>query len=132
VRTLEMIPRELEGDAVPISGLTEARFMDLLALVAGGGVAKEGIPKLLESMAKNPDLSASQAAKAAGLTGVGEGDVEAVVARIVAEKEAFVRERGVAALAPLMGLVMKELRGKADGALVSSALRREIDRILGQ
>lgn len=132
VRTLEMIPRELEGDGVPISGLTEARFMDLLALVAGGGVAKEGIPKLLESMAKNPDLSASQAAKAAGLTGVGEGDVEAVVARIVADKEAFVRERGVAALAPLMGLVMKELRGKADGALVSSALRREIDRILGQ
>ncbi|UEC41886.1 MAG: Glutamyl-tRNA(Gln) amidotransferase subunit E [Methanothrix sp.] len=132
VRTLEMIPRELEGDGVPISGLTEARFMDLLSLVAGGGVAKEGIPKLLESMAKNPDLSASQAAKAAGLAGVGEGGVEAVVARIVADKEAFVRERGEAALGPLMGLVMKELRGRADGALVSSALRREIDRILAQ
>ena len=132
VRTLEMIPRELAGDGVPVSRLTEFRLKEALILVAGGGVAKEGIPGLLEAMARNPDLSAPQAAKAAGLAGVGEGDVEAVVARIVADKEAFVRERGEAALGPLMGLVMKELRGKADGALVSSALRREIRRILGR
>lgn len=132
VRTLEMIPRELAGDGVPVSRLTEFRLKEALILVAEGGVAKEGIPGLLEAMARNPDLSAPQAAKAAGLAGVGEGDVEAVVARIVADKEAFVRERGEAALGPLMGLVMKELRGKADGALVSSALRREIRRILGR
>lgn len=132
VRTLEMIPRELAGDGVPVSRLTEFRLKEALILVAEGGVAKEGIPGLLEAMARNPDLSAPQAAKAAGLAGVGEGDVEAVVARIVADKEAFVRERGEAGLGPLMGLVMKELRGKADGALVSSALRREIRRILGR
>jgi glutamyl-tRNA(Gln) amidotransferase subunit E len=131
VRTLEMIPRELAGEGVPVSRLTEVRLKEALILVAGG-VAKEGIPQLLESMAKNPHLSAPEAAEAAGLAGVGEGDVEAVVAAIVAEKEAFVRERGEAALAPLMGLVMKELRGKADGALVSSALKREIRRILGE
>jgi glutamyl-tRNA(Gln) amidotransferase subunit E len=31
-----------------------------------------------------------------------------------------------------MGLAMKELRGKADGALVSAVLKREIDRILAE
>ena len=56
--------------------------------------------------------------------------MEAVVAAIVAGREEFVRERGEAALGPLMGLVMKELRGKADGALISAALRREIERLL--
>ena len=94
-------------------------------------MAKEGIPQLLETMAKNPELSAAQAAKAAGLLGVDQGGVEEVVARIVAEKEAFVRVRGEeAALGPMMGLVMKELRGKADGALVSAALKRAIHRTL--
>jgi glutamyl-tRNA(Gln) amidotransferase subunit E len=130
VRTLEMIPRELEGDGVSISSLNEDRYLDALSLVAGGSLAKEGIPQLLETMAKNPELSAAQAAEAAGLMGVDQGGVEEVVARIVAEKEAFVRERGEAALGPLMGLVMKELWGKADGALVSAALKREIDQIL--
>ncbi|MDF0590476.1 Glu-tRNA(Gln) amidotransferase subunit GatE [Candidatus Methanocrinis natronophilus] len=132
VRTLEMIPRELARDGIPISSLTEDRYLDALSLIAGGRVAKEGVPQLLETMANRPELSAAQAAEAAGLAGVGEGDVEAVVARIVADKEEFIRERGEAAMGPLMGLVMKELRGKADGALVSSALRREIDRILAQ
>ena len=130
VRTLEMIPRELEGVGVPVSRLPESRLKEALALVAGRRVAKEGIPKLLEAMAMNPGLSASEAASATGLSGVGEGDVEAVVAAIVAGREEFVRERGEAALGPLMGLVMKELRGKADGALISAALRREIDRLL--
>ncbi len=105
VRTLEMIPREL---------------------------AREGIPQLLETMAKSPELSASEAAKRAGLAGVDQGGVEDVVVGIVTEKEAFVRERGEAALDPLMGIAMKELRGKADGALVSSVLKREIDRILAE
>ncbi|AET63786.1 Glu-tRNA(Gln) amidotransferase subunit GatE [Methanothrix harundinacea] len=130
VRTLEMIPRELEGVGVPVSRLPESRLKEALALVAGRRVAKEGIPKLLEAMAMNPGLSASEAASATGLSGVGEGDVEAVVAAIVAGREEFVRERGEAALGPLMGLVMKELRGKADGALISAALRREIERLL--
>ena len=130
VRTLEMIPRELEGVGVPVSRLPESRLKEALALVAGRRVAKEGIPKLLEAMALNPGLSASEAASASGLSGVGEGDVVAIVAAIVAGREEFVRERGEAALGPLMGLVMKELRGKADGALISAALRREIDRLL--
>lgn len=130
VRALEMIPRELAREGITISNLTEGRFMEALSLVAGEGVAKEGIPQLLVTMATNPGFSASEAAKAAGLSGVDQGGVEEVVAGIVAEKEAFVRERGEAALGPLMGLVMKELRGKADGALVSAALRREIDRLL--
>jgi len=130
VRTLEMIPRELEGVGVPVSRLPESRLKEALALVAERRVAKEGIPKLLEAMAMNPGLSASEAASASGLSGVGEGDVEAVVAAIVAGREEFVRERGEAALGPLMGLVMKELRGKADGALISAALRREIERLL--
>jgi len=131
VRTLEMIPRELAREGVPISNLTEERYLEALTLVAGG-VAKEGIPRLLETMATNPGQSASEAAKAAGLIGIDQAGVEEVVAGIVAEKEALVRERGEAALGPLMGLAMKELRGKADGALISAALKREIDRILSE
>ena len=131
VRTLEMIPRELAREGVPISNLTEERYLEALTLVAGG-VAKEGIPRLLETMATNPGQSASEAAKAAGLIGIDQAGVEEVVAGIVAEKEALVRERGEAALGPLMGLAMKELRGKADGALISAALKREIDRILAE
>ena len=54
VRTLEMIPRELEGVGVPVSRLPESRLKEALALVAGRRVAKEGIPKLLEGDGVEP------------------------------------------------------------------------------
>ena len=40
----------------------------------------------------------------------------------------FVKERGMGALGPLMGLVMKECGGAADGKQVSALLREVIMR----
>ena len=47
-------------------------------------------------------------------------------------KADLVRSKGERAAAPLMGLVMKELRGKADGAMVSAILKKEIQNILNE
>ncbi len=61
---------------------------------------------------------------------VSRADVEAIVHRIVAEREAFAREKGMGALGPLMGVVMQELRGSVDGKVVSEVLRRELKELL--
>ena len=77
-------------------------------------------------------MTADEAAGAAGLAGVDEADVEKAVKAIVAAKTDMVRSKGERAVGPLMGLVMKELRGKADGGVVSAILKKEIQNILGQ
>ena len=51
---------------------------------------------------------------------------------VVAAKADLVRSKGERAIGPLMGLVMKELRGKADGGVVSAILKKEIQNILDQ
>jgi glutamyl-tRNA(Gln) amidotransferase subunit E len=63
---------------------------------------------------------------------VDEAGVESVVHQIVVSKADLVRSKGERSSGPLMGLVMKELRGKADGAVVSAILKREIQNILGE
>ena len=66
---------------------------------------------------------------------MGTSGVEDVVHDVVSGKADLVRSKGERAIAPLMGLVglvMKELRGKADGALVSAILKKEIQNILNQ
>lgn len=132
VRTLELIPRELAREGVPVANLTENNYIDSFALVAQGKVAKEGIPKLLKMMAKSPSITPEEAAEKAGLTGVDQSQVRDVVLKVVAEKEEFIRERGERAIGPLMGVAMKELRGKADGGLISSILKEEIERLLSE
>ena len=54
-------------------------------------------------------------------------ELELVVKKVVADRIDFVKERGLGALGPLMGLVMKEFGGGADGKQVSSLLKSEIE-----
>ena len=132
VRTLETIPIELARENFPVSNLTDQHFRDCFALVAGSQVAKEGLVALLRALAENPEICASEAAKAAGLAGVDEAGVQSAIHAIVAGKADLVKAKGERAAGPLMGLVMKELRGKADGAIVSAILKKEIQNILDQ
>ena len=48
----------------------------------------------------------------------------------MSERKKFVREKGADALGHLMGVAMKELRGKADGKIISKILREEIQKVI--
>ncbi|MCD6208000.1 MAG: GatB/YqeY domain-containing protein, partial [Methanosarcinales archaeon] len=114
------------GAGVRIEELRDEHFIELFGMVADGTVAKEGIIDLLRVLAEQPDRTVADAAKSLNLTGVDEGRVAEVVAKVVSERSEFVRERGDGALGPLMGVVMQELRGKADGGLISRLLAERI------
>jgi glutamyl-tRNA(Gln) amidotransferase subunit E len=115
-----------------VANLQDHHYRDALALVAGGKVAKEGLPQLLRVLADHPERSASAAAEAVGLGGVEAAEVTALVRDIVRSRADLVRSRGDRSIGPLMGLVMKELRGKVDGALISAILKKEIQDILNK
>jgi glutamyl-tRNA(Gln) amidotransferase subunit E len=132
VRALETIPIELAREGVPVTRLTDQHYKDSFALVSQGKIAKEGLVELLRALAEHPEMSAAEAAMAAGLAGVDEAGVESVVHQVVVSKADLVRSKGERSSGPLMGLVMKELRGKADGAVVSAILKREIQNILNE
>ena len=71
----------------------------------------------MESMAAWAEENGLKPADASGL--------ESVVKSIVESRLDFVKERGMGAMGPLMGLVMKEAKG-ADGKQVSDLLRKQI------
>lgn len=56
-----------------------------------------------------------------------EGDLGAIIEGIVAERADFVKERGMGAMGPLMGVVMQAV-GAADGKVVSALLREAIQK----
>lgn len=132
VRALETVPIELSREGVPVANLSDQHYLDSFALVSAGRVAKEGLVDLLRALAEHPEIRAADAAQNAGLDGVDASGVEIVVHEIVLAKADLVRSKGERAIGPLMGLVMKELRGKADGALVSAILKKEIQNILNE
>ena len=99
----------------------------VLGAVESGRFAKEGIPTVLVALARGaPDLDA--AIESSGLAGFTGEDLDRLVERVVRENGEMVRAKGPAAFSPLMGDVMREVRGRRDGQEVASALRRSIER----
>ncbi|WP_338728604.1 Glu-tRNA(Gln) amidotransferase subunit GatE [Haladaptatus sp. DJG-WS-42] len=119
---------ELRRDDVPVKQLTENHFEGVFALLADGDLAKEGIPELLTALAENPELDAETAAEQEGLGSAGEDEVRDIIVEVVERNEAQVKEQGMGAFSALMGESMGALRGKAEGEVVSSILREEIQK----
>ncbi len=90
-----------------------------------GRFAKEGMPAVLAALAAGaPSLEAALAR--AGLSGLSDAELDAIVQRVVRENAGLIAERGEAAFSPLMGDVMHEVRGRRDGKVIAEALRRAL------
>jgi glutamyl-tRNA(Gln) amidotransferase subunit E len=126
-RAIISAPTELSRKGIGIERVSAEDYLAILRAVEGGRVAKEAIPEILTATA-----SGTPAEQAIGAleSPVSPEELARIIRRILGEREAFVREKRMAALGPLMGIVMQEVRGKVDGKLVSEALRRELERIL--
>ncbi len=130
VRTLTATLPELKKEGISIEQLQDNHFLEMFGLISDGKIAKEGIIDILRLIAEQPDRSAGDAAASLDLVGIDEEQTESVIARVVAERRDFVHERGPGAIGPLMGVVMQELRGKADGKLISRILTEKISEEL--
>jgi len=125
---LSVLP-EMEREDVTTGDLTEVMLDQLLAGVSEGLYSKEVMPQVLGRMVEHGE-GAGEAAKALGLGGITKEDVAARIDAIVRQREDFVRQRGKAAMGPLMGEVMKEFKGQLDGQEISRLLAESIDRVL--
>lgn len=99
------------------------RLDEVFTGLAAGRFAKEAIPAILKVLDGAPKVPLADAVAKAGVAAADTATVDAVIARVLAERADYVKSRGMAALGPLMGPVMAELRGKADGQVISARLK---------
>lgn len=126
--TIEETLVGLRREGAAVENIQEAALSELFDLIARGELAKEAIPDVLRQVAKGASVQA--AVDQLGLRRVTEAELLGVVSRIVRENQKLVEERGADAVQPLMGIVMQEVRGRADGKLVHQLLKRELQKFL--
>jgi glutamyl-tRNA(Gln) amidotransferase subunit E len=129
--TLTATLRELKREGCEVERLGEQSFRELFSALAKGELAKEAIPEVLRALCSSPELSVAQAMEKLGLKGFSEEEVRSLARRVIEERSDFVRERGEGAAKPLMGVLMKELRGRVEGRVVMKILQEELRRFLG-
>jgi glutamyl-tRNA(Gln) amidotransferase subunit E len=107
--------------------LTEAELDYLLTAVREGRFAKEGIASVV-ARARSGTGSVESALESSGLTGMTRGELDKIVEEVLDRNAALIAEKGTRAVSPLMGEVMREVRGRWDGKEVAAALSAGVAR----
>jgi len=120
---------DLEKEEYDTENIDDDELFEVFQRYDSGEFAKEGIPDLLKEIAEGK--SVDDAVKSAGLETVDDEDIRQVIIEVIEDRIDFVKEREMGAVGPLMGVVMEDLKGKADGEKVSKILREEIQNKIG-
>ena len=128
--TLTETLKSLERDGVPVGSLEEPVMKGVFALVNEGRTAKESVPELLTWLSRNPERSADEALESLGLGMMAVEVLRELVEARVSEKSEMVEKMGMKAFGPLMGLIMGEVRGRAQAEDVQTLLREALQQRL--
>jgi Glu-tRNA(Gln) amidotransferase subunit E-like FAD-binding protein len=119
--TFTSIIKDLRRNGVNID-FSEEQFDEIFSSVKKKKISKEAIPELLEIMSKEK-ISLKEALKKSGLESINENELRKIIKKILKEHTDLVEAKR---FSPLMGLVMKEARGKISGDIVSKVLKEEM------
>ena len=100
----------------------ENNFNNLFSAVKKKEISKEAIPNILEIIAKNK-VSVEDAIKKSGLKGMTESELRRIVKNVITKHPDLVEQKRIS---PLMGIVMKEVRGRISGKTVAKVLNEEV------
>lgn len=118
----------LRREGLNVESLNEERLILFFKEVEKLSLSKEVIEETLSLLCKEPDLDVASAVRRTGYQKMNEEALKEYLRGFVDENSDLVKERGEDALRPLMGVVMKELRGKANGSAIHRILVEQIAR----
>ena len=101
--------------------------MKTFELLKDAKIAKESIEIIFEEIMSGSSSSALDALEKASITQLNEDKVNKILDEIILKNSDVIKNDGIKALSLLMGLAMKQLRGKTSGSLVNKLLKESSD-----
>jgi len=93
-------------------------------------ITKESIDIIFENIMSGKSKTTLEAIKNTSIETVKESDLEEIIKKIVEKNQEIIKNQKERAIGPLMGVAMKELRGKVSGEMVNNLLLKNIKEML--
>lgn len=120
----------LERNGLDAKLLSNNEILKSFDLLESGKIAKESIEMIYENMMAGKSNSVEAAIKNASIETINQEKLEQILEKIVQNNKGMIENQKEHAMGPLMGIAMKELRGKVSGEMVNTILLRKIKKIL--
>ena len=115
--------KDLKRNGVKTENITDEHLLQVLELHKKKTIAKEAIPTVLESIANNPTLDATQALDKTGIKSITEKELDKIIEDVFNTYPKLVEEKKTSAL---MGEVMKVVRGRISGNIVAKKVSERL------
>ena len=106
--------------------LKPEHIIESFELLASDKIPKESLEIIFESIMSGKSENVSIAMQSTDVSSIGEDELNDILDKIIQNNMDLVKERRENALVTLMGIAMKEVRGKASGKMVNALLRKKI------
>ncbi|MFH0928994.1 MAG: Glu-tRNA(Gln) amidotransferase subunit GatE [Candidatus Aenigmatarchaeota archaeon] len=120
--TLTSTIKDLRRNGIDTDNITDDNLENLLSSVKDKKISKEAIPQVLENLCKD-NVSVDEAIAKSGLKAMDQDQLRKLIKDIIKKHPDLANEKR---FAPLMGEIMKEVRGKIGGDIVSKVLKEEL------
>lgn len=119
--------RSLRREGEPVENLRDEHFEEVAKLLGEGSLAKEAVPEVLRALARGRYSSPREYVRAHRIY---VQELDQIIDEAIQRLSVRVKDEGERAFKMLMGEVMKEVRGKIDGSVVSDRVRKKLEEFL--
>ena len=120
----------LERNGLDSSFLNDEQIIETFELLGQEKINKESIEIIFEQIMSRKANNVLQALENASITQLTEDELEEILEEIIQKNIDKIQEEEMHALSGLMGIAMKEVRGKASGKIINQKLKEKIHKIL--
>ena len=119
--------KALKRDAVQVDVVSTDHMRKIFELIGSGNLMKESLSDVIVWLSRNEGKSVQEAIGGLGLKTISTDELETMIEKVVADNRKLIQERGEASFDVLMGIIMKDLRGKIDPGQASKMLREKLE-----
>jgi glutamyl-tRNA(Gln) amidotransferase subunit E len=123
ITTLLETRTALRRDGKNVENITKTDYKDIFTLLKKKEIGKEAIEEMMSLKADSPELSIEQIKEKLKIESISVEDLKKIINEIINNNLNIIKKREMRAMGPLMGEVMKKVRGKIDGAVISKELK---------
>jgi len=109
--------------------LKPEHIIESFELLASDKIPKESLEIIFESIMSGKSENVSIAMQSTDVSSMDEGELDEILDKIIQNNMDLVKERGEHAVVTLMGIAMKEVRGKASGKMVNDLLHKKVSEL---
>ena len=110
--------------------LKNDQIYNTFELLKNEQITKESVEIIFEQIMSGSASTALGAVEKASITQLSKDDVEKIVDDIIEQNSDKIKQEGIRSISSIMGLVMKQVRGKTSGSLVNELVKTKIQAII--